>query len=165
MFPGMSDCYLSEPSTRSKNNTFCGVNDNVYIPFDYLRYCSLCRSCWKFKKSLLCQWIPTDAVQLENERLFYCKGSVRFTCSTLLDKVMSRNQWHTGVQERHLMVKDSMQLNYNVLFFKHFYAMSVCIMTRTYHVKKFSWTILLAMIADSSVQSSTRTLSTMLFCS
>ena len=25
---------------------------------------------------------------------------------TLLDKVMSRNQWHIGVQERHLTFKD-----------------------------------------------------------
>ena len=36
-----------------------------------------------------------------------------------------------GVQERHLLFKGIMQLNYNVLVFTH-YAMSFCIMTRTY---------------------------------
>ena len=28
---------------------------------------------------------------------------------------MPRNQWHIFVQERHLMLKGHMQLNYNVL--------------------------------------------------
>ena len=53
-------------------------------------------------------------------------------CFSLLDKVMSRNQCHIGVQERHLVFKGLVQLNYNVLVFTHIYAMSVCIMTCTY---------------------------------
>ena len=38
-----------------------------------------------------------------------------FQVFSLLDKVMSRNQWHIGVQERHLLFKGPMQLKHNVL--------------------------------------------------
>ena len=50
---------------------------------------------------------------------------------SLLNNVMSRDQWHIGVQKHHLVFKVLIQLSYNVLVFTHFYAMSVCIMTRT----------------------------------
>ena len=43
----------------------------------------------------------------------------------LLDKVMSSNQRHIGVQERHLMFKGAIQLNYNVLVFTKFHAMAM----------------------------------------
>ena len=42
---------------------------------------------------------------------------------SLLDKVMLLNQWHIGVQERHLMFEGPMQLNYSILVFTYFYAM------------------------------------------
>ena len=45
--------------------------------------------------------------------------------SSLLDKVMSRNQCHIGVRQYHLMFKGPMQLNYNVLVFTNFYAMAM----------------------------------------
>ena len=46
--------------------------------------------------------------------------------------MMSYNQGHIGVLERHLVFKGPIQLNYNALIFTHFYAMAVCIVTRTY---------------------------------
>ena len=45
---------------------------------------------------------------------FWCRFS-------LLDKVMSRKQWHIGVPRRHLMLKGHMQFNYNVLVVTHFF--------------------------------------------
>ena len=41
----------------------------------------------------------------------------------LVDKVMSRTQWHIGAQERHLVLEGPMQMNYSVLVFTHFCAM------------------------------------------
>ena len=38
---------------------------------------------------------------------------------------MSRNQWHFGVHERHLMFKGPVQLNYNVVVFIQFSAMGM----------------------------------------
>ena len=38
----------------------------------------------------------------------------------LLHEVMSHNQWHIGVQERHLMFEGPMQLNCSALVFTHF---------------------------------------------
>ena len=40
-------------------------------------------------------------------------------------KVMSCNQLHFGVQERHIMFEGPMQLNYNVLVSMYFFAMVV----------------------------------------
>ena len=57
--------------------------------------------------------------------------SCKISPIALQDKVMSRNQWHIEVQERHLMFKGLVQLNHNVLVLTHFYAISVCIMTQT----------------------------------
>ena len=53
----------------------------------------------------------------------YWKNGDASECYTLLDKVMSRNQRHIGVRERHLMFKGPMQLNYNVFVYTHFCAM------------------------------------------
>ena len=39
---------------------------------------------------------------------------------------------YIGVQERYLVFKGLMQLNYNAVVFTHFYAMLVCITTETY---------------------------------
>ena len=46
-----------------------------------------------------------------------------FRQMSLLDKIMSRNQWYIVVQGLHLMFKFPMQLKYNVLVFTHFCAM------------------------------------------
>ena len=56
-------------------------------------------------------------------------------------KVMSRSQRHIEVEERHLVFKGLMQLNYNVLVFTHFYTMSVCIVTCTYLVMTYKGTM------------------------
>ena len=54
---------------------------------------------------------------------------------SLLNKVMPRSQWYIGVHQRHLRFKGPIQLNYNVLVFMSFYAISevsVSIRTRAY---------------------------------
>ena len=49
----------------------------------------------------------------------------KYLGNSFLDKVMSHNQWHIGVQVRHLMFKGPMQFYYNVLVFTHFYVMAM----------------------------------------
>ena len=60
----------------------------------------------------------------------------KFSCTnaTVLDKVMSHNQWQIGVQEHHLMFKGPMELIYSALVYTFLCNgdVSVCIMTRTY---------------------------------
>ena len=82
--------------------------DNVAVAATQCERCTIYKSCLPIYHSLLivCNSIFSDDFVLTN---------------SLLDKVMSPNQWHIGVQERHLMFKSLMQLNYNVLVFTHFY--------------------------------------------
>ena len=73
-------------------------------------------------------WLYAQRLKLVKSMIFQVSGICNIYQS-LLDQVMWRNQWHTGVQECHLVFKGLIQLNYNVLVFTHFYGMSVCIMT------------------------------------
>ena len=57
---------------------------------------------------------------LQHKWLFFLNLQV-----SLLDKVMSRNQWHIGIHQHHIMFKGLMQLNYNVLVLMYFYPMTM----------------------------------------